>query len=108
MDDLSGKVALVTGGGRGIGRAIALALAQAGADVGINFLSRAEEAETAAEEVRRYGRCGAIIQADVAIASDVERLIREVEVQFGGIDVLVNNAGIATPRRIEEITEDDW
>jgi 3-oxoacyl-[acyl-carrier protein] reductase len=85
-----------------------LALAQAGADIGINFLSRAEEAETAAEEVRRYGRCGAIFQADVSIASNVERLIREVEVQFGGIDVLVNNAGIATPRRIEEITEDDW
>jgi 3-oxoacyl-[acyl-carrier protein] reductase len=108
MDDLNGKVALVTGGSRGIGRAIALALAQAGADVGINFLSRAEEAETAAEKVRQCGSRGAIFQADVSVASDVQRLIRQVEEQFGRIDMLVNNAGIAGPRRIEDITEDDW
>jgi 3-oxoacyl-[acyl-carrier protein] reductase len=108
MDDLSGKVALVTGASRGIGRAIALALAQAGADVGINFLSRAEEAETAAEEVRRYCRRGAVFQADVSVASGVHGLVSAVEEQFGRIDVLVNNAGIATPRRIEDITEDDW
>lgn len=108
MDDLSNKVALVTGASRGIGRAIALALAQAGADVGINFLSRTKEAETAAEEVRRCGRRGATFQADVSVATDVQRLIRGVEEQFGQIDLLVNNAGIAGPRRIEDITEDDW
>ena len=108
MDDLSSKVALVTGASRGIGRAIALALAQAGADVGINFLRRAEEAETAAEEVRRYDRRGIIFQADVSVASDVQRLIRRVEEELGAIDVLVNNAGIANPLRIEDITEDDW
>jgi 3-oxoacyl-[acyl-carrier protein] reductase len=108
MDDLSGKVALVTGASRGIGRAIALALAQAGADLGINFLSRAEEAETAADEVRRYGRRAIIVQADVSVASDVQRLIRRAEEELGAIDVLVNNAGIANPLRIEDITEDDW
>src|ERR1700683_3873571 len=75
MDDLSGKVALVTGASRGIGRAIAVALAQAGADIAINFLNRAEEAETAAEEVRRCGRRSAILQADVSVASDVHCLI---------------------------------
>jgi 3-oxoacyl-[acyl-carrier protein] reductase len=108
MDDLSSKVALVTGASRGIGRAIALALAQAGADIAINFLHRAEEAETAAEAVRRCGRRGVIFQADVSVGSDVQRLIRRVEEQIGGIDILVNNAGIAGPRRIEDITEDDW
>lgn len=108
MDDLSSKVALVTGASRGIGRAIALALAQAGADIAINFLHRAEEAESAAEEVRLCGRRGAIFQADVSVASDVQRLIRRVEEQIGGIEILVNNAGIAGPRRIEDITEDDW
>jgi len=108
MENLSGKVALVTGASRGIGRAIALALAKVGADVGINFLNCAEDAETAAEEVRGYGCRGGIFQADVSIASGVQRLIRGVEEQFGGIDVLVNNAGIASPRRIEKITEDDW
>jgi 3-oxoacyl-[acyl-carrier protein] reductase len=108
MDGLNGKVALVTGGSRGIGRAIAVALAQAGADVGVNYLTRAKDAETAAEEVRQYGRRGAAFQADVSVANDVQRLISGVEERFGRIDVLVNNAGIAGPRRIEDITEDDW
>ena len=108
MENLSGKIALVTGASRGIGSAIALALGQAGADVAINFLNRGEDAETAAEEVRGYGSRGAIFQADVSLASEVQRLIHEVEEQFGGIDVLVNNAGIAIPRSIEDLTEDDW
>src|SRR5580698_5101367 len=108
MDNLNGKVALVTGASRGIGRAIALALAQAGADVGINFLSRAQEAKTAADEVTRCGRRAALFAADVSVASEVERLIRGAEAQFGRIDILVNNAGIASPRRTEDITEADW
>jgi len=108
MQDLNGKVALVTGASRGIGRAIASALARAGADVGINFLKRVEDAENAAEDVRAHGRRSRIFQADVSVSSEVQRLIRGVEEQFGGIDVLVNNAGIASPRRLEDITEDDW
>ena len=108
MDDLNHKVALVTGASRGIGRAIALALAQAGMHVGINFLNRAEDAETAGEAVRGYERRAGVFQADVSVASEVQRLIREVEEQLGPIDLLVNNAGIVTPRRLEDITEDDW
>ncbi|HUI57386.1 MAG TPA: 3-oxoacyl-ACP reductase family protein [Bryobacteraceae bacterium] len=108
MDDLTGRVAVVTGSSRGIGRAIALALSQAGADVAINFLSRAADAQTAAEQVRQSGRRCAVFQADVSLSSAVESFIRGVEEQLGPVDVLVNNAGIASPRKIEDLTESDW
>ena len=108
MDDLTGRVAVVTGSSRGIGRAIALALSHAGADVAINFLSRAADAQTAAEQVRQSGRRCAVFQADVSLSSAVESFIRGVEEQLGPVDVLVNNAGIASPRKIEDLTESDW
>lgn len=108
MEDLTGKVALVTGASRGIGRAIALALGRAGAHVAINFVHREVEAHAAAAGLRESGcRCG-VFQADVSLAGPVERLVREVEAQLGPVDILVNNAGIARPRRIEEITEQDF
>jgi 3-oxoacyl-[acyl-carrier protein] reductase len=108
MNNLNGKVALVTGSSRGIGRAIAYALAAEGADVAINFLTRSAEAQTVASEIRALGRRCVSIQADVATANGVERLVSGVEGALGPIDILVNNAGIARPQPIEEITEEDW
>jgi len=108
MNDLKGRVALVTGSSRGIGRAIALALADAGADVVLNFLSRSAEAQAVELEIRQLERRCVSIQADVSSASDVERLIKAGEDRIGSIDVLVNNAGISRPQPIEEITEQDW
>ncbi|HWX94645.1 MAG TPA: 3-oxoacyl-ACP reductase family protein [Terriglobales bacterium] len=108
VDELTGKVALVTGSSRGIGRAIALALAEAGADIVVNCLRRAEEAQAVAERVGELGRRCASIQADVSSATEVERLVRESEEKVGAVDILVNNAGISRPQPIEEINERDW
>jgi 3-oxoacyl-[acyl-carrier protein] reductase len=103
--DLGGRVALVTGGGRGIGKAIALILAEAGADVAINYRSRADAAEATAAGIRRLSRRVAAVRADVSIASEVKALVEEVEKSLGPVDVLVNNAGISEPCGIEELTE---
>lgn len=108
MDNLNDKVALVTGSSRGIGRAIALALAAEGADVAINFVQRAAEAEAAELEIRKLGRRCVSIQADVSDAKDVKRLVKSTGNALGPIDILVNNAGIAHPQPIEEIAEEDW
>jgi 3-oxoacyl-[acyl-carrier protein] reductase len=105
MADLVGRIALVTGSSRGIGRAIAVALARAGADVAINYVTQAGDA---AREIEGAGRRCVAVQADVGAAGDVTRLVRTVEEKLGAIDILVNNAGIARPQRIEEIAEDDW
>ncbi len=108
MDDLKGKVALVTGSSRGIGRAIAVALAGADADIVINFLNRLADAQAAEHQVLRLGRRCVCIQADVSVASGVTRLVRTAEERLGPINILVNNAGISRPQPIEEITERDW
>jgi 3-oxoacyl-[acyl-carrier protein] reductase len=108
VDDLTGRVALVTGSSRGIGRAIALGLAEAGADIVLNFLSRSAEAQAVELEIRRWERRCVGIQADVSSSSDVGRLIKDGEDRLGPIGVLVNNAGISRPQLIEEITERDW
>jgi 3-oxoacyl-[acyl-carrier protein] reductase len=104
--DLSGKVALVTGGGRGIGKAIALVLAEAGADVAVNYRARADAAEATAAEIRKLGRRSAVVQADVSVAAEVQALVENVAKSLGTIDILVNNAGISEPCGIEELTED--
>jgi 3-oxoacyl-[acyl-carrier protein] reductase len=108
VTDLTSRIALVTGSSRGIGRAIALAMAEAGADVAIHYLRRAEEAEAAAGEIRRLGRRCAAVQADVSVADEAARLAREAEERLGPVDILVNNAGIARPQQIEEVSERDW
>jgi len=108
MDDLHGRVALVTGSSRGIGRAIAIALAAAGADVVINYRARAGEAREAETEIVRLGRRCSSVQADVSRSDEVERLVKTAEEQVGPIDILVNNAGIARPQAIADITEGDW
>ena len=92
---LSGRVALVTGSSRGIGRGIALAMAEAGSDVVINYRARQDEALAVESEIRQIGRRCQCVQADVSRKADVDRLVREAEKEFGAIDILVNNAGIA-------------
>jgi 3-oxoacyl-[acyl-carrier protein] reductase len=108
LTSLEGKTALVTGSSRGIGRAIAVALAQAGAAVVVNYLRRAAEARAVEKEIAALGRASVSVQADVSQASEVERLVRTAEERVGPIDILVNNAGIARVQPVEEITERDW
>ena len=108
MEKLSGKVALVTGGGRGIGRAISLALARAGCDVAVNYRERKNDAEGAAREIQAGGQRCVAIGADVSRGSEVRQLVAEAERQLGPIDILVNNAGKILIQSIENIREEDW
>jgi 3-oxoacyl-[acyl-carrier protein] reductase len=105
---LNKKVALVTGGSRGIGRAVALALAGAGAEVAVNYRTRAADAESVCAEISSHGRHAIAVQADASIAAQVAAMVRKVEQQLGQVSVLVNNAGIARPQPIDQITEQDW
>ncbi len=105
---LTGKVALVTGGGRGIGRGISLALARAGADVAVNYRERREDADSAVREIQDLGRRAAAIQADVSRGAEVTRLARAVESGLGPIEILVNNAGKILIQSIEQMREEDW
>jgi 3-oxoacyl-[acyl-carrier protein] reductase len=108
METLQGKLALVTGGSRGIGAAIAIALARAGADVAINFRSRSEEAEKVCAEIRRLGRRALPIQADVSQSDEVKKMVTQIERELGAVNILVNNAGVARQLKIEDIAESDW
>ncbi|HET9308761.1 MAG TPA: 3-oxoacyl-ACP reductase family protein [Candidatus Sulfotelmatobacter sp.] len=108
MKNLNNRVALVTGGSRGIGAAVALALAEAGTHVAVNFRERADAANTVSSEITGMGRKAIAVQADVSVATEVRRMVAEVETHLGGIDILVNNAAIAHPRKLEEITEAEW
>jgi 3-oxoacyl-[acyl-carrier protein] reductase len=94
MIDLTGQAALVTGGSRGIGRAAALLLARAGADIALTFHTRADEAETAAREVNRLGRRVYVGGGDLADPEVVDRLVAGVKREFGGLDIFVANAGM--------------
>jgi 3-oxoacyl-[acyl-carrier protein] reductase len=105
---LTGKIALVTGGSRGIGRAAAVALAKAGADVAVNFNRRAAEAQAVCVEVKAGGRRALTVKADVSKPAEVARLVEAVEKGLGSIDILMNNAGISRPQPLSEITEQDW
>ncbi len=108
MEDLAGKITLVTGGDRGIGRAIAEALAGVGVDVAVNYRAQEAAAQETVAEIQKRGRRAVAVQADVSNAADVARLVRTVEEQLGPIDILVNNAGIARRQRFDEIQESDW
>jgi 3-oxoacyl-[acyl-carrier protein] reductase len=96
------------GPSRGIGRAAAIALAKIGAVVAVNYNTRAADAEAVCAQIRTQGGQAAAVQADVSIAAEVNRMVQEIEQQFGPVAVLVNNAGITRPQPIEEITEQDW
>lgn len=108
MSEIQDKVALVTGASRGIGRAIALALAREGAHVAVNYLRREAEAGQVSTAVTNLGRRSVALRADVSKAEDAARLIGAVEEQLGSVDILVNNAGVTRPQRLEDITERDW
>jgi 3-oxoacyl-[acyl-carrier protein] reductase len=105
---LTGQVALVTGGSRGLGRAIALALAEAGADVAVNYRERALDADEVADRIRGLGRQAMAIQADVAVSAEVDELVDRLEQELGAPSILINNAGIARPQPVDEITETDF
>ena len=106
--DLTGRIALVTGGSRGIGAAIALALADAGADVAVNYRERAAEADSVAAAISAIGRRAITVAADVSRGEAVADMVRSVEQKLGAADILVNNAGIALIRGIDDLTEADF
>jgi 3-oxoacyl-[acyl-carrier protein] reductase len=108
MDDLIGKVALITGASRGIGRATALALAAAGANVAINYRSRDSEANQVVSQIVRSGRIAVAVKADVSVSADVNRMVGAVTKELGSPSILVNNAGIGIARSVDDITEQDW
>lgn len=105
---LTGKVALVTGGSRGIGRAIALKLASEGADVIINYFRRRDTAELTAQQVRDMGRRAHIVKADVGDEQKVGRMFAEIEAQFGKLDILINNAASGVARSVLELDARGW
>jgi NAD(P)-dependent dehydrogenase (short-subunit alcohol dehydrogenase family) len=107
---LTGKVALVTGAARdrGIGRGIALALAERGADVAINDVGFPEEGARRVAEIEALGRRGVFVQADVARAGENERLVAEVVARLGRLDVFAANAGVARWERLDEVSRESW
>jgi 3-oxoacyl-[acyl-carrier protein] reductase len=105
---LQDRIALVTGSSRGIGKAIALALAEAGADVAVNYHKQAIAAESVAAEIKKLGRRCITVQADVSESAQVDRLFTDVEKTLGSVDILVNNAGIATALSPSQVVEADW
>ena len=108
MSELEGKVALVTGASRGIGRAVALAFARAGMDVAVNFRDREAEAREVSGEVEAAGRRSLSVKADVSRGAEVIRLVETVETEMGPVDILVNNAGVSLSRPFDKLTEKDW
>jgi 3-oxoacyl-[acyl-carrier protein] reductase len=107
--DLNGRIALVTGASRGIGAAIAIALAEAGAAVAINYRERADEAEAIVADIKSRGGRAIATAADVSQAAAVARMVDHIIAsELGPIDILVNNAGMAIVRGIDDLTEDDF
>ena len=106
--DLHGRVALVTGGSRGIGEAVVTALADAGAAVAINFRERAAQADALATRIVAAGGRATAFRADVSKAAEVTAMVSDVEARLGPIDILVNNAGIAITKDVDDLTEADF
>ena len=109
MYDLTGKVALVTGGGRGLGRAISLALAHQGADVGVNYRSNADSAAEVVTEIRAMGRAAITIQGDTSAGREAcDAIVKAAIDEFGKVDILVNNAGITRDNLMMRMDEEEW
>jgi 3-oxoacyl-[acyl-carrier protein] reductase len=106
--DLAGRVALVTGGSRGIGRAVALRLAASGADVVLDFRQSHDEAAEVASQIEKLGRSCTVVQADVSNSQDVHRLVEEAQATHGRVDILVNNAGINRDDLLLRMKDEDW
>jgi len=107
MFDLKGEKAIVTGGGQGLGREMALALAEAGADVAV-VQRRVEVAEQTAEEIRKLGRDSFAMKVDVRKAEDIKNMVAVAKDRFGKIDILINNAGIGQGIPALDMSEEDW
>ena len=105
---LQGRSAVVTGGSRGIGRAIALRLADAGADVALTYRERADEAAQVVREIAAKGRRAAALQMDVTNRTSVQQAVRDAKRALGSISILVNNAGINKPTDFDRVTDADW
>jgi len=106
--DLTNRVALVTGASRGIGRAVAIKLAECGAKIVINYNRSAAEAEKVAEQIRSQGGQYLTVQGDVTLAADVERVFQAAQQEFDRVDILVNNAGTNRDTLILRMSENDW
>jgi len=105
---LEGKSAIVTGSGRGIGRAIAVKFAKEGADVLVNYTRRPETANETAKEIEKLGRQAVVVKADVANKKDVDNMAKAALDKFGKVDILVNNAGISNPAMLYKMSEEQW
>jgi 3-oxoacyl-[acyl-carrier protein] reductase len=106
--NLSNRVAIVTGGGRGIGRTIALKLAEVGATVVVNDIGEASPVGSVVEEIKAMGGQSLAVLADVSSSSDVARLVEETVAAYGKVDILVNNAGITRDQLIIRMSDEDW
>jgi 3-oxoacyl-[acyl-carrier protein] reductase len=106
--DLDGKIVLVTGASRGIGRAIVIAMAEAGAHAAVNYLSHEQEALDVCKKIQGLGCRCITVQGDMSKTDEIARTVNAIESGLGTVDILVNNAGIAHQRTLDSITRQDW
>jgi 3-oxoacyl-[acyl-carrier protein] reductase len=108
LTDLSGKIALVTGGSRGIGRAVAIRLAQAGAKIAFSYRGNHDAAQGVLGELKGGGAHAMAVAGDVGVSTDVDRVVTAALEAFGRIDILVNNAGVSMAKPFEAVSDEDW
>jgi len=108
MGKLDGKIALVTGGSRGIGKSISMALAAEGAKIALNYRSSADEAKAVADEIKALGSDAIFVQGDVSEADQARNLVKQVIAHYGTIDILINNAGITRDMFFKKLTDEAW
>ncbi|MGR3218973.1 MAG: SDR family NAD(P)-dependent oxidoreductase, partial [Candidatus Anammoxibacter sp.] len=108
MGKLNGKVALITGSSRGIGKAIALAFGREGANIAVCYNSRRDEAEEVKEEIDSFGTESFVLQTDISSRSSVKEALKKIDNSFGPVEILVNNAAIAQEKPFALISDEDW